>query len=117
LLAANVSQLRAVVDGYSADNKYFYPLIVMIGLSILLHISFGILMILRWRKERKAEMEHHRNSNPVPNTPTPNVLAEQPQGNLCFCSHCLRVEKYDEISLFFMFSLLVLNVGVAGLGL
>ncbi|XP_056004654.1 ninjurin-1-like isoform X2 [Ostrea edulis] len=119
LLAANVSQLRAVLDGSSTENIYFWPLIVMISLSILMHIGFGILMIQRWRKEREAEMEHRRNSSSVAGTPTPdsNVLAKQAKGTLCFCSPCLMVEKYDEISLFFMLLLVVLNVGIAGLGL
>jgi hypothetical protein len=65
LLAANFSQLRAVVDGSSADNIYFYPLVLMISSSILLHIVFAILMILRWKKEREAEMEHNKNRSSV----------------------------------------------------
>jgi hypothetical protein len=119
LLAANVSQLRAVVDGSSADNIYFYPLIVMIGLSILLHISFGILMILRWRKEREAELEHRRNSSSVAGTPTSNasVLSKDAKGTLCCCPPCLSVEKCDEISMYAMLFIVVLNVGIAGLGL
>ncbi|XP_055996127.1 uncharacterized protein LOC130046862 isoform X2 [Ostrea edulis] len=121
LLAANVSQLRAVLDGnsQSAENDYFWPLIVMISLSIILHIMFGILMIQRWRKEREAEMEHRRKSSSVAGTPISNasVLTKEAKGTLCFCSPCLSVEKCDEISMYVILFIVVLNVGVAGLGL
>ncbi|XP_056004651.1 uncharacterized protein LOC125658687 isoform X4 [Ostrea edulis] len=119
LLAANVSQLRAVLDRSSTENIYFWPLIVMISLSILLHIGFGILMIQRWRKEREAEMEHRRNSTSVAGTPISNasILTKEAKGTLCFCSPCLSVEKCDEISMYVMLFIVILNVGVAGLGL
>ncbi|XP_048745995.2 uncharacterized protein LOC125658687 isoform X2 [Ostrea edulis] len=121
LLAANVSQLRAVLDGISesAENIFFWPLIVMISLSILMHIGFGILMIKRWGKEREAEMEHRRNNSSVAGTPTSNasILTKEAKGTLCFCSPCLSVEKCDEISMYVMLFIVLLNVGIAGLGL
>ncbi|XP_048746001.2 uncharacterized protein LOC125658688 [Ostrea edulis] len=119
LLAANVSQLRAVLDGSPAENDYFWPLIIMISLSILLHIVFGILMIKRWEKEREAEMEHRKNSSSVAGTPTSNasVLTKEAKGTLCFCPPCLSVEKCDTYSMYVMLFIVVLNVGIAGMGL
>nr|XP_022288385.1 ninjurin-1-like [Crassostrea virginica] len=104
LLAANVSQLRAVLDNGS-ENSYFIPLLVMIVSSIVFHVVFGILMIQRWRKEREAQMEHKEN------------VMGNPQGMLCSCSPCMKVERYDEISMYFVFLVVILNIIIAALGL
>lgn len=114
LMAANVSQLRAVLDG-DPGNKYFIPLLIMIGLSLLSHMVFGLLMIQRWRKERKAEMEHRRDVEKAAGTPV--STASNPRGVTCFCDWCVSVEWYDEVSMFFMFFVIILNVAIAGLGL
>ncbi|XP_062578325.1 ninjurin-1-like [Saccostrea cucullata] len=117
MLAANVSQLRVVLDGGS-ENSYYIPLLLMIGFSLLFHIGFGFLMIHRWRKEREAEMSHKKSSS-QPGTPSSSVsaLSEQAKGVTCFCSSCLTVERCDEISMFIMLIIVVLNVFIAGLGL
>ncbi|XP_062578367.1 uncharacterized protein LOC134240280 isoform X3 [Saccostrea cucullata] len=108
LLAANVSQFRVVFDGGSEKLQSFYiPLLVIIGLSLLLHIVFGFLMIQRWRMERAAELSHKKSSS----------LPEQAKGVTCSCSSCLTVERCDDISMFIMLIIVVLNVFIAGLGL
>ncbi|XP_061169954.1 ninjurin-1-like [Saccostrea echinata] len=118
LLAANVSQLRVVLDGGS-DNSYYIPLLLMIGFSLFFHIGFGMLMIHRWKKERDAEMFHKNNTNSPAGTPSSSVsvLTEQAKGVTCSCSSCLTVERCDEISMFIMLIIVVLNVFIAGLGL
>ncbi|XP_022337079.2 ninjurin-1-like [Crassostrea virginica] len=100
LLAANVSQLRSVLEN-SSNDKYFIPLLVMISLAIFFHVVFGILLIQRWKKE-KAAMLSHKND---------------PLGLVCNCEPCATVERYDEISIFIVFFVVILNVGIAGLGL
>mmetsp|Transcript_24165 Transcript_24165/g.39167 ORF Transcript_24165/g.39167 Transcript_24165/m.39167 type:complete len:217 (+) Transcript_24165:8-658(+) len=115
LLAANVSQLRAVLDNGSG-NSYFIPLLVMIALSMICHVVFGILMIQRWRKAREAQKEHRMNNN-MATTPQSQASSVHPEGVLCSCAPCMKVEKYDEISMYFMFLVVILNVGIAGLGL
>ncbi|XP_062578365.1 ninjurin-1-like isoform X1 [Saccostrea cucullata] len=117
LLAANVSQLRVVLDGGS-ENSYYIPLLWMIGFSLLFHIGFGMLMIRRWIKEREAEMSHKKSSS-QPGTPSSSVsvLSEQAKGVTCPCSSCLTVERCDEISMYIMLIIVVLNVFIAGLGL
>ncbi|XP_061189412.1 ninjurin-1-like [Saccostrea echinata] len=117
LLAANVSQLRVVLDGGS-DNTYYIPLLLMIGFSLFFHIGFGMLMIHRWKKERKAELFHKTNYSEA-GTPSSNasVLTEQANGVTCSCSSCLTVERCDEISMYIMLIIVVLNVFIAGLGL
>ena len=115
LLAANASQLRAVLDNGS-ENSYFIPLLVMIILSILCHVAFGILKIQRWKKEREAQMEHSKNSS-LATTPQPQASTVNPKGVLCPCTPCMEVERYDEISMYVMFLVVISNVGIAGLGL
>ncbi|XP_062578403.1 ninjurin-1-like [Saccostrea cucullata] len=117
VLAANASQLRAVIEGGS-QNTYYWPLIIMICLSILSHIVFGFLLIQRWRKEREAELEHKKKSDleGKSNSDT-NVQAVTAKGIICPCSPCQSVERCDEISMNIMFLIVVLNVAVAGLGL
>ena len=75
-------------------------------------------MIHRWRKEREAELSHKRFSNLL-GTPSSSVsaLSEQAKGVTCSCSSCLTVERCDEISMFIMLVIVVLNVFIAGLGL
>lgn len=57
LIAANISQLRAVLDS-DPDNKFYIPLLTLIGFSLLLHIVFGIIIIQMWRVKRKSESQH-----------------------------------------------------------
>nr|XP_022288382.1 uncharacterized protein LOC111100614 [Crassostrea virginica] len=115
LLAANASQVRAVLDNGS-ENSYFIPLLVMIVLSILCHVAFGILKIQRWKKEREAQMKHSKNNNLV-TTPQSQACTVNPKGVLCPCKPCVEVERYDEISMYVMFLVVISNVGIAGLGL
>ncbi|XP_034329907.2 ninjurin-A isoform X2 [Magallana gigas] len=114
LMAANISQLRAVLDG-DPGNKYFIPLLIMIGLSLFSHITFGLLMIQRWRKERKAELEHQRDVEKAVGTPVSR--ASNPRGVTCLCAWCGKVEWYDEVSMYCMYFVIILNVAIAGLGL
>nr|XP_034329908.1 uncharacterized protein LOC117690298 isoform X5 [Crassostrea gigas] len=114
LMAANISQLRAVLDG-DHGNKFFIPLLIMIGLSLFSHIVFGLLMIQRWRKERRAELEHQRD---VENAAGRRVSrSSNPRGVSCLCAWCECVEWYDEVSMFCMYLVIILNVAIAGLGL
>lgn len=114
LMAANISQLRAVLDG-DHGNKFFIPLLIMIGLSLFSHIVFGLLMIQRWRKERRAELEHQRDVENAAGTPVSR--SSNPRGVTCLCAWCECVEWYDEVSMFCMYLLIILNVAIAGLGL
>ncbi|XP_052705000.1 uncharacterized protein LOC128180872 isoform X2 [Crassostrea angulata] len=114
LMAANISQLRAVLDG-DHGNKYFIPLLIMIGLALFWHIVFGLLMIQRWRKERRAELEHQRDVENAAGTPVSR--SSNPRGVTCLCSWCECVEWYDEVSMFCMYFVIILNVAIAGLGL
>ncbi|XP_078310128.1 uncharacterized protein LOC111132702 [Crassostrea virginica] len=54
LLVANISQLRAVLDSGSA-NEYYLQLLVIIIISIVSHILFGMLMILRWKIKQETK--------------------------------------------------------------
>nr|XP_034329910.1 uncharacterized protein LOC117690298 isoform X7 [Crassostrea gigas] len=114
LMAANISQLRAVLDG-DHGNKFFIPLLIMIGLSLFSHIVFGLLMIQRWRKERRAELEHQRDVENAAGTPVSR--SSNPRGVTCLCAWCECVEWYDEVSMFCMYLVIILNVAIAGLGL
>lgn len=115
LMAANVSQLRAVLDGDPA-YRFFTPLLVLIGLSLILHIGFGLIMIQRWRKARKAHLEHMKKAEEL-DSQGPNTIASDPRGIVCACEWCATVEWYDEISIFIVFFVIVLNVVIAVLGL
>ena len=42
---------------------------------------------------------------------------ENPDGLVCDCKACAAVERCDDISLFIVFFVVILNVGIAGLGL
>nr|XP_034329894.1 uncharacterized protein LOC117690296 [Crassostrea gigas] len=117
LMAANVSQLRAVLDGDPAYT-FFTPLLVLIGLSLILHIGFGLIMIQRWRKARKAHLEHVKKAEEWDTQGQgPNTIASDPLGIVCACEWCATVEWYDEISIFIVFFVVVLNVVIAVLGL
>ncbi|XP_078311207.1 uncharacterized protein LOC111102109 [Crassostrea virginica] len=118
LLAANVSQLRAVLDN-GPGNSYFIPLLIMINLSIVCHVAFVILKIKSWTKGREAQMKHskHSKNNKRATTPQSQASTVNPQEVFCPCTPCMEVERYDEISMYFMFLVVTLNVGIAGLGL
>lgn len=47
----------------------------------------------------------------------PNTIASDPRGIVCACEWCATVEWYDEISIFIVFFVIVLNVVIAVLGL
>ena len=115
ILAANVSQLRAVLDN-GPGNCYFIPLLIMINLSIFCHVAFGILKIQSWRKEREAQMKHSKINKRV-TTPQSQASTVNPQEVFCHCTPCMEVERYDEVSMYFMFLVVILNVGIAGIGL
>lgn len=116
-MAANVSQLRAVLDGDPA-YRFFTPLLVLIGLSLILHIGFGFIMIQRWRKARKTHLEHVKKAKESDSQGQgPNTIASDPRGIVCACEWCATVEWYDEISIFIVFFVIVLNVVIAVLGL
>lgn len=110
-----MSQLRAVLDGDPA-YRFFTPLLVLIGLSLILHIGFGLIMIQRWRKARKAHLEHMKKAEEL-DSQGPNTIASDPRGIVCACEWCATVEWYDEISIFIVFFVIVLNVVLAVLGL
>ena len=103
LLAANVSQLRAVLDSGSS-NRYYIPLLVMITLSILAHILFGILMII------KGVIKNIRTEGTVKNT-------GQMGANDSGCCKKYAERLYEVFSLVFMLIVVILNVAIAGLGL
>ena len=54
LLMANVSQLKALLSIDSSD-KYFYPLLVFIILSISFQVVFTVTMLLIWSIEKGLE--------------------------------------------------------------
>ena len=99
-----MSQLRSVLEN-SSNDKYFIPLLVMIFLAIFFHVVFGILSIQRWNKEKAVMLSHKNDKN------------YNPLGLVCGCIACTEVEQYDEISMSIVFFVVILNVGIAGLGL
>lgn len=61
-------------------------------------------------------MEHSKNNN-LATTQQPQASTVNPKGVLCPCTPCMEVERYDEISMYVMFLVVISNVGIAGLGL
>lgn len=59
LIAANISQLRAVMDS-DPDNKFYIALLTLIGLSLLLHIFFGIIILQMWRLRKESESKGYQ---------------------------------------------------------
>lgn len=89
LIAANISQLRAVLDS-DPDNKFYIPLLTLIGFSLLSHIVFGIIIIQMWRVQRKSENKHLSDAQTLttpttaktaatPKAATPTAQPQQPQ--------------------------------------
>ena len=64
-------------------------------------------------------MKHskHSKNNKMARTPQPQASTVNSQGVFCPCTPCMEVERYDEISMYFMFLVVILNVGIAGIGL
>lgn len=110
LIAANISQLRAVLDS-DPDNKFYIPLLILIGFSLLSHVVFGIIMIQMWREKRGSESKHE--TTPKQNTIDP----ERIPCDKVNCTHCKRYETYDDLSILVVFFLVVFNVAISGLGL
>ena len=61
-------------------------------------------------------MKPSKNNN-MATTPQPHASTVNPKGVLCPCKPCMEVERYDEVSMYFMFLVVILNVGIAGIGL
>lgn len=137
LIAANISQLRAVLDS-DPDNKFYIPLLTLIGFSLLSHIVFGIIIIQMWRVQRKSENKHlsdaqENNTNTKSNSKNSSNTNESQNQNQersletivhdripCIkktCTHCRRYETYDDLSILVVFFLVVFNVAISGLGL
>lgn len=106
LIAANISQLRAVL-GSDPDNKFYIPLLTLIGLSLLSHIVFGIIIIQMWREKRGSERKHAEETS----------HSEKIECKKINCTHCKKYEKYDDLSILVVFFLVVFNVVISGLGL
>lgn len=104
LLVANISQLRAVLDSGSA-NEYYLQLLVIIIISIVSHILFGMLMILRWKIKRKKNVVNKQNSD------------GGCKKGCCICGMSPSVKIYDKLIMSFMLIVVILNVAIAGLGL
>lgn len=130
LIAANVSQLRTVLDS-DPDNKFYIPLLTLIGLSLLSHIVFGIIIIQMCREERKSESQHlealktpskqkesqDQKSMPVSGRNLEAIVRDRIPCVNKTCTHCRRYQTYDDLSILVIFFLIVLNVAISGLGL
>lgn len=102
LIAANISQLRAVLDS-DHDNKFYTSLLTLIGLSLLLHVCFGII-IQMWLEKKNCEIQKEG--------VTQSVSCSNND-----CKHCKRYQMYDVLSILVVFFLVVFNVAISGLGL
>lgn len=136
LIAANISQLRAVLDS-DPDNKFYIPLLTLIGFSLLLHIVFGIIIIQMWRVKRKSESQHWEAMRRAASqaaaegekTQSDENQIQNIEGSLetivhdripCInktCTHCRRYETCDDLSILVVFFLVVFNVAISGIGL
>lgn len=114
LIAANISQLRAVLDS-DPDNKFYIPLLTLIGLSLLSHIVFGIIIIQMWREKRGSESKHATTKQNTDMKKTSD--SEKIQCEKINCTHCKKYETYDDLSILVVFFLVVFNVAISGLGL
>lgn len=132
LIAANISQLRAVL-GSGQDNKFDIPLLTLISLSLLSHVVFGIIIIKMWREKRERDSQHAAEA--AAKQTQKQVSMQVGEGNQesksmqetvvhqrisCFknnCKHCRRYQMYDDLSILVVFFLVVFNIAISGLGL
>lgn len=108
LIAANISQLRAVLDS-DHDNKFYPSLLTLIVLSLLLHVCFGIIIIQMWRQKKISESDHGYVAG--------KQIRSQVPCHESSCKHCRRYQRYDVLSVLVVFFLVVFNVAISGLGL
>ncbi|CAJ1084903.1 ninjurin-1-like isoform X1 [Xyrichtys novacula] len=59
LLMANTSQLKAVLD-QGADFSFYTPVITLIGISLCLQVTVGVLLIFIVRWDLNDEQKHWR---------------------------------------------------------
>lgn len=120
LIAANISQLRAVLES-DPSNKFYVPLLTLIALSLLLHIVFGIIIIQMWREENKSEMQHiideANSSHGSQESVQESIVHQRIPCCKKDCSHCRKYRRYDDLSILVVFFLVVFNVAISGLGL
>lgn len=100
LLAANISQLQAVLES-GIENPYYKPLLLITSSTIVCHIVFGILMIFILIKENRNDRQDCENG----------------KRKVCPCENCVFVEKYNNVGIFLVYIIMVLNIAIAGLGL
>ena len=100
LLMANVSQLKALLSLDTSD-KYYIPLFIFIGASILLQVIFTISMLAIWSIEKNLE-EH---GSEHPNKVYPDDKRKQ-----------LVADRLDKIGNILVLLIIVSNVFITGLG-
>ena len=108
---ANVSQLKALLS-IDATDKYFYPLLVFIILSISLQVVFTITMLLIWSIEKgleertaKAQKNSDEGSNVVE-----NEMKEVDEKKKVLAN------RLDKIGNILVLSIIVSNVFITGFG-
>ena len=109
LLMANVSQLKALLS-IDSDDKYFYPLLIFIILSISLQVIFTVTMLLIWSIEKGLEERtkevHHPNDKVINET----ELSEIDEKKKILAN---RLDKFGNI---LVLSIIVSNVFITGFG-
>ncbi|KAK3102955.1 hypothetical protein FSP39_015255 [Pinctada imbricata] len=121
LMMANFSQMKTVLDQNQEEQKWYYVLLSCIGLSILLQIVFAVLMLIVWCIERRLEQRcpHHkvtnRDGNSTPQSQTGGTCCIGNTKSKC-CSSDV-ADTLDEIGLFVVFIVIVLNIVIVSFGL
>ena len=113
LLMANVSQLKALLSIDSSD-KYFYPLLVFIILSITLQVVFTVTMLLIWSIEKGLE-ERAIKAHTSTSSDRDSVFGEHELKEVDKKKKLL-ADRLDKLGNILVLSIIVSNVFITGFG-
>ncbi|KAK3103760.1 hypothetical protein FSP39_021697 [Pinctada imbricata] len=113
LMMANLSQLKTVLDQSGSGGSWFFLLVICIGLSIILQIAFAILMLRVWCIERKMEQKCPNHTDSQRGRRKPCCTGNVKSG----CCSSELANNLDEIGLFVVFAIIMLNMVIATFGL
>ena len=111
LLMANVSQLKALLSIDSGD-KYFYPLLVFIIMSISLQVIFTVTMLLIWSIEKGLEDRAKTAKDP---SQRGSIVVETELSEIDEKKRAL-ADRLDKLGNILVLSIIVSNVFITGFG-
>ncbi|CAG2213466.1 unnamed protein product [Mytilus edulis] len=125
LLMANFSQLRAVLD-FKEHNKFFISLLTFIIISLLSHIFFVIITVMRtnFNNRHLITVERARKDTTQQGKVRYCLCCtkkerrdEYVDTGLCQCRHCHTNRYLNYVCMILVFVTICANIGITGIGI